>query len=312
MSDPFHEGERAVQELTGERDQALLNGKLIGDALPQPAAGFVKQQELVVLGWAAPDGDLWAHVLTGPEGFAHPDEPLTRISIGVDDPDGVLVVSPPFAGMSDGDHLGGLFIELATRRRLRVNGRVEALTADKFVVAVEQAYPNCPKFIQRRAIEANSDAAPSGGLKTEKGTTLVTRLVDWITASDTFFVASADPDGNVDVNHRGGAPGFVLVDEDGTLRIPDYPGNSMFNTFGNLHLNPRAGLCFVDFENNRLLKLTGDAALDLQAGEDDGETGGTGRWWSFSPRQWVVTPLNRPVGWRYVDASPFNPKPPED
>jgi len=308
-NDPFHEGERFVQETVGERDQALLNGGLMDDKLPLPAAGFVRQQELMVLGWADRDGDLWAHVLTGPKGFAEPDESLKTVAVALKDATGVLSLSPPFDGLAVGDPLGGLFIELGTRRRLRINGRVAELTGGQLLFAVEQAYPNCPKYIQRRTVEETT-APTDAHAETDRGDGLTENLRSWITGADTFFVASAHPDGPVDINHRGGAPGFVTIDG-GTLRIPDYPGNSMFNTFGNLHLNPRAGLCFLDFERSRLLKLTGEAELYLDAGDDDGETGGTGRWWSFTPQRWIATPLNHPLQWRFVDASPFNPLPPE-
>ena len=80
-------------------------------------------------------------------------------------------------------------------------------------------------------------------------------------AADTFFVASAHPRRGTDVSHRGGDPGFVRMLDDHTLRVPDYAGNSMFNTLGNLHVNPRAGLLFVDFDRWRTLQLTGTATI---------------------------------------------------
>jgi uncharacterized protein len=65
----------------------------------------------------------------------------------------------------------------------------------------------------------------------------------------------------VDVSHRGGKPGFVRIDDDGTLTVPDFSGNCHFNTFGNLELNPRAGLLFVDFDSGDILYLTGTAEV---------------------------------------------------
>jgi hypothetical protein len=65
----------------------------------------------------------------------------------------------------------------------------------------------------------------------------------------------------VDVSHRGGKPGFVRLDDDCTLIVPDFSGNCQFNTFGNLELNPRAGMLFVDFDRGNLLYLTGTAEV---------------------------------------------------
>ena len=82
-----------------------------------------------------------------------------------------------------------------------------------------------------------------------------------IRGADTFFIASGNPDGSLDASHRGGEPGFVSILEDGTLEVPDYPGNHMYNTLGNLEVNPRAGLVFLDFTSGRTLQLTGTAEV---------------------------------------------------
>ena len=71
--------------------------------------------------------------------------------------------------------------------------------------------------------------------------------------------------------------GFVEVLDSGRLRIPDYPGNSMFNTFGNLLTNPHAGLAVPDFVKGRLLQLTGEAEVHLEQ---------TNRFWDFHIREW--------------------------
>ena len=95
---------------------------------------------------------------------------------------------------------------------------------------------------------------------TQSGETLTGSLIDWIESSDTCFVASAHPDGPADVSHRGGKAGFIRVSKN-TLTVPDYPGNSMFNTLGNMALNPRAGMLFLDFQQNRQLQITGSVSL---------------------------------------------------
>jgi predicted pyridoxine 5'-phosphate oxidase superfamily flavin-nucleotide-binding protein len=80
--------------------------------------------------------------------------------------------------------------------------------------------------------------------------------------ADTLFLASRHPDAGADVSHRGGPPGFVVVAGPNTLRIPDYAGNMMFNTLGNLAVHPEGGLLLVDFESGDTLQLTGRATID--------------------------------------------------
>jgi len=304
MSDPFHSGERQVQERTGERDRAVLNGRLIASTIPQGARTFLTQQNYCVLGWASPNGEIWASLLTAREGFASTDAAGATLALDFSLASGVAHAVPPLSALREGDHLGLLFIELATRRRLRVNGRVTELASSGFRLSVSEAYPNCPKYIQRR--EAVPFVSVQGEIEPVHGERLSDELTAWIAEADTVLVASAHPDGPVDCSHRGGNPGFIRI-ADGTLRIPDYPGNSMFGTLGNFAVNPRAGLVFVDFQKNRQLQLTGDVRLDLEAGDSAGETGGTGRWWTFSPRQWIVSALSPSFAWELLDSSPFNP-----
>lgn len=301
MSDPFHSGERDIQQRTGERDRAILNGRLIAVAIPSGGArSFVAQQRYCALGWVSPEGDIWASFATGRQGFAASDETGTTLSLDL----GGETPVPPFGGMRENDQLGVLFIDFATRRRLRVNGRITERSGEKLRLSVAEAFPNCPKYIQRRQASPRAADPDSAGVEHGKG--FNDELAAWIAAADTFFVASAHPDGAVDASHRGGRPGFVEV-KNAELRVPDYPGNSMFATLGNFAVDPRAGLAFVDFQNNRQLRLTGDVRLDLDAGESDGETGGAGRWWAFTPRRWIASPLTTSFDWTLIDSSPFNP-----
>lgn len=304
MTAPFHAGEVQIQELTGERDAAIMNGRLIGGTIPVAARQFVASQSYCAIGWTGANGDVWASFVVGDAGFAESDETGAVLSLEISDATGVTNETPPFHEMREGDNLGVLFIELSTRRRLRVNGVLTSASGNQVIIAVAEAFPNCPKYIQRREVAPNdTSSAPKS---VEAGDGLTEESVGWVKSADTFFVASAFPGGAVDVSHRGGNPGFVKQLGD-HFRIPDYPGNSMFGTLGNFALNPRAGLAFPDFENNRQLLLTGDVTLDLNAVDDTSATLGTGRWWDFKPRGWIIAPLNRPLNWTFVDQSPYNP-----
>ena len=202
MLDAFHAGEIEIQDRVGERDAAIMNGRLMGDSIPAPARHFVTQQHYVLLGWADPAGALWATFLAGPQGFAQTDEARKTLTLALDDPAGTLRAIPPLASLGTGDHLGALFIELGTRRRLRVNGRAAALTDGGLTIDIERAYPLCPKYIQRRRLEERAHAPADAGVST--GKSLDETLAAWIAGADTFFVASAHPDGPADVSHRGG------------------------------------------------------------------------------------------------------------
>lgn len=301
FSDPFHEGERKIQERTGERSKAIVNGRMIAGRIPANATTFLAQLSYCLLGWESPEGDVWSSFLTGQAGFATCDKAGTTVTIRLND---VCKGIPPFGGMRQGDPLGLLFIDLATRRRLRVNGPLAEWSEDRLLLTVAEAFPNCPKFIQRRNVQLSM--AGLDPVAIEQGDSLTDDIKDWLSSADTLFVASAYPGGSVDVSHRGGNPGFVRL-ENGALRIPDYPGNSMFGTLGNFAVNPHAGLVFLDFVSGRQLQLTGDVRLDLDAGESAGETGGTGRWWEFKPRRWFISSSKIPFDWTLIDNSPFNP-----
>jgi len=162
-----------------------------------------------------------------------------------------------------GRHLGLLGIEPHTRRRNRMNGVVESISATGFSVRVQQSFGNCPKYIQARKPEF----VPRVGGVVSRSPVLDADAVRALRSADTFFIASAYPAGEsdarahgIDVSHRGGNPGFIRV-EDGVLRIPDYVGNNFFNTLGNLAINPRAGVLVVDFASGDLLFFAATAEI---------------------------------------------------
>ena len=306
MGEPFHSDGIAVQEETGERATAALNGRNITPTIPMGAKLFVSQQDYCVIGWESPEREVWAYFFGSHRGFASSESGGAHLDVDMSD---VMAdperMPPPLNSASAADSLGLLFIELATRRRLRVNGRISRILGSKLRLDVAEAFPACPKYIQRR--EVDREAVVPTEDRVDSGTTITPALADWIRRSDTFFIASAHPHHGVDVSHRGGMPGFVRFDGS-LMRIPDYPGNSMFQTLGNLAAYPRAGVCFPDFAANRQLQISGSARLDLRGGDHDGETAGTGRWWVFQPERWFASPITGGLRWRFVDRSPYNPE----
>ena len=126
------------------------------------------------------------------------------------------------------------------------------------------------------------------------------RAREIVAQADTLFVASyidaKDGSRQVDVSHRGGKPGFVRLDEDGTFTIPDFNGNLFFNTLGNFLINPKAGLLFVDSSTGDELQLTGEAKVILDSPEIIAFQGAE-RIWQFRARQAIYRPDGLPLRW---------------
>lgn len=299
----YHEGERSVQQAAGEAAIADRNGADIANTILGGARPFLQKQSMAVLASVDAAGSPWATLLFGESGFIHAD---TAAAIAIDVPEERRDPLDPFwANVAANPALGMLFIELGSRRRYRINGHLARLDAGGLEVAVREAYPNCPKYIQRRQLRG-IDGATLPALLGE-GSTLDSEVCGIVRRADTLFVASNHAQTGADASHRGGNPGFVQVLGDGLLRMPDYAGNSLFNTFGNLVLDPRVGLCIPDFDGQRLLHIGGRARI--LHGQDDphGLTGGTGRFWEIEVERWLLRRTPRRPAWEYLDASPFNP-----
>jgi len=252
---PFHSGELAVQERAGVRERAARIGGSIHPELPEPARAFLEQRRFVVLATADAEGRPWASVLSGPAGFARPAGPRTLRLEAAPRP------GDPLADRIDGDLVGLLAIDLATRRRMRVNGRM-VRAGGAFLIEADQVYSNCPKYIHPRDAELSPDAG-TAAVRRSNGLTEAQRA--WIRRADTFFIATVNPGEGADASHRGGAPGFVAVAGD-RLVWPDYAGNMMYNTLGNIAAYPRAGLLVPDFVTGAMLLLTGRAGIDWDTG----------------------------------------------
>jgi predicted pyridoxine 5'-phosphate oxidase superfamily flavin-nucleotide-binding protein len=100
-------------------------------------------------------------------------------------------------------------------------------------------------------------------LATAASDTFSPELATFIEARDMFFIATTDTDGAPDCSYKGGDPGFVRVVDESTLAFPAFDGNGMFRTLGNIAVNPRVGLLFIDFESGSRLRVNGEASIDF-------------------------------------------------
>src|SRR5687768_9040499 len=139
-----------MQERTGEREAALRNGALIGAAIPPRALPFLAEQRLLALGSIAEEGSAWASVWFGARGFVSSADGglvvIDRTGLEASGEDAV------WRNLRAGVDVGLLAIELESRRRLRINGVVQEIDDARIEVGVREAYPNCPKYIQRRHV----------------------------------------------------------------------------------------------------------------------------------------------------------------
>lgn len=280
----WHEGEIAIQERLGVAERmADVGQRVVRDHMPDQHREFFAQLPFVVLGSVDAQADAWATFIEGEPGFMSSPTP-TRLSVGArPDP-----TDPAGAGMTEGASVGLLGIEMHTRRRNRMNGILSG-EPHGFQVQVDQSFGNCPRYITLRDFSfARPPGRPYPGAREDMPALDATARA-MIEAADTFFVASyADRADRrqVDVSHRGGKPGFVRVADDGTLTVPDFNGNLFFSTLGNILLNGKAGLVFVDFRTGDMLQLTGDAELVL-ASPEIAAFQGAERLWTFRARRIV-------------------------
>lgn len=298
---PWHSGEITLQRAIGVADRMAVAGrKVIRDYMPDQHRNFYAGLPFLVAGSVDADGAVWATLLAGAPGFASSPDPRTlAFALRRDAAD------PADAGLNDGDAIGLLGIELHSRRRNRMNGMVRRSDDDGFSVSVEHSFGNCSQYIQLRDWQVSDEgaAAPAAAERTDH---LDAAARTMIAGADTFFVASyVDDDAGhrqVDASHRGGKAGFVRIDADGALTIPDFAGNLHFNTLGNFLLNPRAGLAFVDFTSGDMLQMTGEAEVVLDSPEIAAFQGAE-RLWRFRPRIVVRRPGALPLRWTFRDWS---------
>jgi len=307
-SSPFHKGEQAIQSRFGVRDRMERFGsRVIRDHMPEQHQEFYSQLPFIFAGHADKDGWPWASILFNKPGFIHSPSPK-KLDIHT-----IPVMGDPLAeSLNIGTDIGLLGIELTSRRRNRLAAHVTSYSDNGIHLEIDQAFGNCPQYIQTRDLEIlDPSNLPQTSVKNIQVFDDEARAL--IANSDTFFVASYiesnDQNDNssasegADVSHRGGQPGFIRVDNERTLTIPDYLGNNHFNTFGNFVENSKAGLLFIDFESGHILTLTGTVEIIWDSPETE-HFDGAERLWKFhiDHGRWIHNGL--PLRWKLDEYSP--------
>lgn len=280
---PWHEGESKVRKAMHAPD---VDNPTVPALSPQ-LANHLQLAPLIAIGTLDSQGRPWTTLWgNGDKGFARP--------IG----DGIVGIRTPVTGQHDpvieelfgkdvngqivreegkGRMVSGLTIDLETRKRVKMFGRMAAgalglredevldhnehIAEVQLVLKIEQSLGNCPKYLNKKHI-VQAVAKPE---LVSDSPTLPQRALDLLAKADLFFISSSQYNYDMDTNHRGGPPGFVRVlsnDPSGAvLCYPEYSGNRLYQTLGNLSVNPLAGICVPDFESGDMLYVTGSTEI---------------------------------------------------
>lgn len=280
---PFHPGEQELQARLGIRErQDALGRRIIRPFMTDQHRRFFNQLPFMVVGSVDSHGSPWASIVFGRDGFiTTPTDKKLHLQT-------TPTKGDPLAGnLQVGSSVSFLGIELPTKRRNRANGVIAEHGQGYFETDVVQSFGNCPKYIHTRSMSLSQDTNLAAAAEPREFNNLDMAAIELIARSDTLFVASHNNQddvwdtGGVDVNHRGGEPGFVNVAGD-TLTVPDYVGNFAFNTLGNFVVNPRAGLLFIDFDTGDILQLTGTVELIWDRTPEVSAMRGAQRAWRFT------------------------------
>ena len=299
MDSPYHSGEIAVQTKAGLRQQADDLVGMYRDSIPSNVAAFLAQHTFAVLSSIDPGGNVWASPLAGAPGFFFVPDPH-EVAIHLDR------LTPPLdPALARGELAGLLVMDFDRRLRIRINGTLRQ-SGDTATLRIAQFYGNCTKYIQRRALVDRDPSATAQSVNTSGSLTDPQRAL--IARSDTFFIATQHPDGGADASHRGGRPGFVTAPDQHTVVWGDYRGNNMFNTFGNLESDARAGLLFIDFDSGASLQLTGKGVVQWSTPSVAAPTGRSVRFEIAQVRE--LGPAAS-LQFRLVERFAYNPPVPE-
>ncbi len=223
----YHAGQLAVQ--------AEANTRGIADRLAQwhgPTMEYAAQADVIVLASAGADDALETTVLSGPP-------PLVEVV------DESCLTFPASAGLRDGP-CGGLVINFEFVRRARLNGVLKR-RGERMELLAEESFTLCRKYIAPSV--ATGERPLLGPSRRERLAVTAPAVAELLAVTETAFLLSASPDGGPDVSHRGGRPGFITFDAStATLRWPEFLGDGVFKSAGNIRATGRLTLFVPDLD----------------------------------------------------------------
>jgi uncharacterized protein len=241
MALQYHEGQIELQNEANTRPVAEMLAGWVG-----PVGEFARVADMVLLATQSDDTNLRFSVVSG-------KAPLIEVTgdSGIRIPDLQLAVPGPEV------LAGGLAICLAQRRRARINGRL-VKDSEGWTLEAAEAFTNCRKYIAPSVVL--EDGTRGGATAVEPLSSGDPWLRELLARAETAFLASVSPGGLPDVSHRGGPPGYLQLDSAaGLLSWPEYVGDGMFKSAGNVRATGQATLLVLDLVTGDAAELIGEA-----------------------------------------------------
>jgi hypothetical protein len=256
MALQYHAGQIEVQEEANTRPVAEMLAHWSG-----PVGLFASVADMIVLATPQETGELQFAAVSGPA-------PLIEV---VGD-SAIRLPNLELPYEADGSLAGGIAISLAQLRRARLNGRL-SLDEGGWTLEANEAFTNCRKYLAPSV--ALSETPHAGPVRREPISISDSWLQAVVAGAETSFLASVSPDGQPDVSHRGGLPGFLGLDAAaGTLRWDEYVGDGMLKSAGNVRATGRASILVLDLDTGDAAELRGRAVYTtLRSYEEARESG---------------------------------------
>jgi ferredoxin-NADP reductase/predicted pyridoxine 5'-phosphate oxidase superfamily flavin-nucleotide-binding protein len=287
MALPWSEGEEKMHNLLHVPPQDNPTSAML-----TPQASFMLQRApLLAIGTLDSDSRPWTALWGGEPGFSEPlgggfvgtrtlvdgkFDPVVQALVGGKEKGETL---QPEGG--EGKMLSGLAIDLVKRKRVKIAGKLAAGTLRdvdveiegnssaepppdipktqsqiQLVTKIEQSLGNCPKYLNQYELKpalVTPEVLSEGPALSKEGRALIDR-------ADMFFLSTSIAT-DMDTNHRGGPPGFIRTISPTCIIYPEYSGNRLYQSLGNLQLNPRIGITVPDYETGDVLYTTGEAEM---------------------------------------------------
>lgn len=260
----FHRGEVQMQAAAGvdsERFDAMVT-EAFRPELSHTERRFVSERTFSVAASIDTDRRPWASPLFGKAGELFDVVDPTTVRIAAPDTPG----DPLRANVAATGELGVLYFDPSRRRRAKSLGSGVVGDDGTLTYRMTRNFGLCNKYIFKRSHEPAAgigviSESKRAGVGTAVQTSLAPQDADQLKLADTVFLASHHHRHGADATHRGGPSGFVGVAGPRTISLPDYVGNGMFQTLGNLLLDDRIGLTSIDFASGRTLHITGRGSV---------------------------------------------------
>lgn len=267
---PGSDGEHELQAQFGTIDRAdPFYDEAMHSSLTDRMRSFLGERWLGFVGWMTDEGPRLTTAVgepgmirrLGDETIAWPAECLLGAGPALDGPRAQQWLS--LVTVDWWDSTVGLHVNGIAGRYPTIPGDDDAETAgDWIVLVIEEAYIHCAKHIPRLTVAERAPTDRSAGSRTIHDDRLTPATKQFIDSRLLGVLATADRHGETDVSPRLGPDGFVQVVDDTTIAWPEYRGNGIHASLGNIYEQPAASMSFIDWWNGEaIVHVAGDASI---------------------------------------------------